>query len=30
MKEYEVQYPQRWKPANLLKDRAEAGKGWKD
>lgn len=30
IREYEVQYPQRWKPANLLKDRAEAGKGWKD
>jgi 3-hydroxyacyl-CoA dehydrogenase len=30
VKEYEAQYPERWKPAGLLKARAEAGKGWTD
>ncbi|CAN5283101.1 3-hydroxyacyl-CoA dehydrogenase NAD-binding domain-containing protein [soil metagenome] len=28
IKEYEVKYPERWKPAGLLKERAETGKGW--
>ena len=28
IKEYEAKYPERWKPAGLLKERAEAGTGW--
>jgi 3-hydroxyacyl-CoA dehydrogenase len=29
IKEYELRYPERWKPAKLLEERAQAGAGWK-
>jgi len=29
IKEYELRYPERWKPAKLLEQRAQAGAGWK-
>lgn len=28
VQEYQAKYPERWKPSGLLKDRAEARKGW--
>jgi 3-hydroxyacyl-CoA dehydrogenase len=30
IREYGKAYPDRWRPAQLLVDRAEAGKGWAD
>jgi len=30
IREYGKAYPERWQPAQLLVERAEAGKGWSD